>query len=220
MRTMKSILLVLAVFALFTLTAGRALAGEDNCSNPASCGFGSVVVGTATGTLSSGHGDSASFIETVYYNSSTLLYSYVFTLDNFGATLASANTLTLLPSGDHFNASDSWGVVTTLTTANYLHDAFAFNPGSLTVCFDLGPTGCTDSLTKSSLHDQFTFYAQSANGPTTGSLSVADGGTTTQTRNSLDPAPEPRALVFLEITVLLLAVGIPFADRRLRERAA
>jgi hypothetical protein len=217
MRIMRSVLGCLGGLALLALAAVPAKAGDVNCANPTSCGFGTATGYTTSGAvLTSLGGDNATFTESVYENAG--IYTYVFTISNSGNTLASANTLGDT-NGDHFASTDSYGVLTGSTTSSYSSAAFAFNPGSLTVCFDLSSSGCTDSLTNNSKHNEFTFYVQSANGPTDGTLSVTNSGPT-NTAFAWDPAPEPSALVLLGITVLLLAVGIPVADRRLRAHTA
>jgi hypothetical protein len=214
---MKTILAGLAcVTTVATLLAVRPVtAGEVNCGSVAACGFGKLV-DTKTGTLTIVGGDKATFTERVYENSRTGLFTYVFTVDNLGkAELASVNTLTAA-SGDHFDLSDKYGVVTGLTSSAYGSVAFEFSPLSLTVCFESSAAGCTDSLAKGT---HFTFYAQSANGPQAGQFLVAGSGPTASSF-ALDPTPESRTLIFLAITALFLTIGIPFAVRHWRTRGA
>jgi hypothetical protein len=220
MRVMRSVIGCLGGLALVALAAVPARAGDVNCANPTSCGFGSATVFGASGALTSLAGDKATFSETVYFNSSTGIYTYEFTVANVGGnTLSSANTLTLEPgpsSVDHFNPGDSYGVVTGSTSSTFGTAAFQFNPLSLTVCFESNSSGCLESL---KVGQDFTFYVQSANGPTTGLVAASNSGPTNEDP-SWDPAPEPSAFVLLGITVLLLAAGIPIADHRLRTSAA
>jgi hypothetical protein len=216
MKMMRSVLACIGGLALLVLAATPAKAGASNCVSISSCGFGSATTYTTSGAvLTSLGGDNATFSESVYFNTSTDLYTYIFTVSNSGNTLASANTLGLI-NGDHFVSTDSYGVIESSTSSAYSSAAFQFNPLSLTVCFESNSSGCLETLAKG---QDFTFYVQSANGPIDGQLSVANSGPTNPAF-SWDPAPEPSAFVFLGITVLLLAVGIPIADRRLRAHTA
>jgi hypothetical protein len=207
---MKAISAALAclTLAVALLVSSPARAGEVNCAKLGACGFGTLV-GSKAGTVLISKGDRVAFIERVYRNSRTGLFTYVFTVDNAGrAELASINTLTVA-GGDHFDMGDKYGVITGLTSSAYGSVAFDFNPLNLTVCFESSSVGCTDSLAKGGY---FTFYVQSANGPQAGQFSV----TGSDPAPSLDPTPEPRTLVFLGLALVFLTAGVPFAIRHWR----
>jgi hypothetical protein len=214
MKTIGSILACLIVAAALSM-ASPVRASEVNCASVAACGFGTLV-DTKTGTLTVSKGDKVTFTERVYRNSHTGLFTYVFTVDNFGrAPLASVNTLAAA-GGDHFDVSGKYGVITGATSSAYTSAAFEFDPSNLTVCFESSSAGCSDSLARGT---HFTFYAQSANAPQDGQFLVTGSGPTAGSF-ALDPTSEPRAFVFLGITLLFLAVAIPFAVRRWRTHGA
>ena len=222
MKITKTVLACLAVLALFALTAGRAIAGADNCSGPSSgCGFGSIVntqttyydsTGTTALTAQSG---GFQLTETVYQLTGGS-YAYVFDLTNNSANAAEVLTNESAFTGssgsgvDEFNPNYNFGVITgtpyTTSGATYgiggtNGDGFSFNPGALSVSFSLQPNG-----------NSFTFYAEGT-GPTNGGWSSHDG--VVLQASTLGPAhmPEPGVLTLLGSLLLVLLLGAPLATR-------
>jgi hypothetical protein len=178
-----------------------ASAGNVPCTGtPASCGFGTPD-GSASGSLSStNHFDKATYVENVYYNSHTGVYTYVFTVLNTGvATLVSADTYNS-DGYDKFDGNLNYGTMTSQSSSGEHATGFSFNPNSLTVDYSNLTNGKTVS-----------FYTQSTTGPVSGDLTVSNAGPTNP-GSSLDPAAEPGVLALLGSLFLASMLGMPFAS--------
>jgi hypothetical protein len=233
MKTSNICLALFGVLILFGLAPQPARAGEVNCTfaGRGKCGSFGKIQDLTGGFLSGKNGkEDASFVETVWFDSKTDIYTYVFTIINAPKrkhfkpdSLSSADTLTL-PGKDNFDLGSpyQWGVITSLTDISAKHAQFDTDTSGgtsfLNVCFDYSSKkGCLNSLKPS---DIFAFYVQSSEGPAAGDFQLLGSNEDSSLDPKSDPksASEPGVPLMLASLLVVLLLAMPIRAR-LRQRA-
>ena len=216
----------MSVFGLLLLLSTQlASAGDVPVSATLSSAFGTQV-GPTVGPLASSNGANftSSIAEYVYLCSGSCsdaaagVYTYIFDVSNSSSSHDPLKLFTTYTNGtfnyDDFSASLNFGNV---------NDAQAPTTGGKTdtecggtgFCFD--PTTLTVNLVKADggtplpVGKQFSFYAQSFEGPSPGEFAPSDGGAGTNAP-TLDPGPEPQSVLLFGSGVL--AIGMMLRRRQ------
>jgi hypothetical protein len=205
---------------LVALAFAAAPAFANNVDVTDTSGFGTSIL-TTSSTFSNGFNFNVDVTTTVFFNSSTGVYTYVYTLSNY----TGGNPVDIFSIGSlNFNSSLNWGTVTGSTSSGVGLD----NPDATTFgqptpfCSSNGFLGCSSSTltfffsngtgTSGGLHtgETITIYAQAFSGPGPSQHSAIAIDSDFATGTVPAPVPEPGTMALFGSGM----IGLAFALRR------
>jgi hypothetical protein len=216
-KLMARVLCATAVaFLALAMAAEPALASDTDCP-PGLCAFFGGVLIAAIPSHSVGAAGGAwtgNFAENVYLNIVTGVFTYVFDLKLTALGPGeSVSAISTGLAGGHFDSTLDYGVVFTggilPPTTPPVDD---FNPPGFTFS-GFGATIRSLPSNMDTVGNTYEFYAQSKDRPDVGQFDVQNGGNTLIP--SLDPAPEPGAMLLFGTGILAFA-GILRRGRQAR----